>query len=320
MNEKKQILQCQSSVVAMVDIMVLAYNHGEYIEQALDSILMQRTEFTYRILVGEDCSTDNTRQIVLEYYEKFPDKMEIILWEKNVGAIANETEIMRNCKAKYIAVLEGDDYWTDSYKLQKQVSFLEANSAYVGTAHNILCVDEKGKLLHKEFRQYPISDTHIYGKVQALKHEMISQTASLVYRNVYMEWDNRQWEFFEKFGSMNLDVVLQVFLGVQGDLYFFSEIMANHRKIYDGNSWTSMYHRKNKFLIMYKNRIKLNNFLKEHDNIKCSNGIWEKSIWEESKKRFLCDFSAENLKVCCQLFFLEKVKRQFWDGMIRRIG
>lgn len=299
MNDKK-ILRCQNDKKALIDIIVLAYNHGKYIGQALDSIFMQQTDFPYRIVVGEDCSTDNTREIILDYYERFPDKMEIVLWEKNVGSLFNELELISGCDAKYIAYLEGDDYWTDKYKLQKQVSFLELHQNYIGTAHNVRCVDEWGELLHRDFQFYPIREEHIYGKKQALKHELVSQTASLVYRNVYKKWGDSEWEFYSTC-NINGDLVLQTFLGIQGDVYFFREIMADHRRIFEGDSWTSKSRSSNMLFSNYVDYKKLDQYWTKQYGVETdTDNMWD-FLWKESKRRLLCDFNIKNIKVCLQL-------------------
>ena len=111
----------------IVSIFMLTYNHEKYIAKALDSILKQKVNFPYEIVLGEDCSTDNTREIVLNYAKQYPDKFKLILHETNRGAMYNQNEVFANCTGKYIAICEGDDYWTDLNKLQKQVDFLEDN-------------------------------------------------------------------------------------------------------------------------------------------------------------------------------------------------
>jgi len=109
---------------------MVTYNHENFISQAIEGVLMQKTKFPIELIIGEDCSTDNTRKICLEYKEKYPDRIKLLLPEKNLGAQQNFLETVNVCQGKYIALCEGDDYWTDSYKLQKQVDFLEANEDY----------------------------------------------------------------------------------------------------------------------------------------------------------------------------------------------
>jgi glycosyltransferase involved in cell wall biosynthesis len=108
---------------------------------------MQKTNFPFEIVIGEDCSTDGTRKIVFDYQNKFPDLIKVITSEANVGPQANIVRTLKACKGKYIAILEGDDYWTDPYKLQKQVDFLEANPDYGLVSSDINLIDVEGNPL-----------------------------------------------------------------------------------------------------------------------------------------------------------------------------
>jgi glycosyltransferase involved in cell wall biosynthesis len=105
----------------LLSVNMITYNHEKYIVQAINSVLMQKVDFTYEIVVGEDCSTDGTRAILLEYKEKYPQIFNLILHEKNVGIARNVQAVDKACRGEYIAVLEGDDYWSDPHKLQIQV-------------------------------------------------------------------------------------------------------------------------------------------------------------------------------------------------------
>lgn len=111
----------------MVSVVMITYNHEKYIEQAVRSALMQETDFDYEIIIGEDCSTDRTREIVIELYEQHPDKIRLVLNSQNLGMIPNFTNVLSMASGKYIALLEGDDYWTSSHKLQRQVDYMEAH-------------------------------------------------------------------------------------------------------------------------------------------------------------------------------------------------
>jgi glycosyltransferase involved in cell wall biosynthesis len=109
---------------------MITYNHKNYISQAIEGVLMQKASFPFELVIGEDCSTDNTRSTCIEYQNRFPDIIKIRLSDKNQGMIKNFIETMRVCQGKYIAICEGDDYWTDTCKLQKQVDFFESNPQY----------------------------------------------------------------------------------------------------------------------------------------------------------------------------------------------
>lgn len=114
----------------LLSVCIITYNHEEYIRDAIEGVLMQKVNFNYEIIIADDYSTDNTRKILLEYKEKYPKFFKLILQEKNVGAAQNWLDLISTPKSKYIAYFEGDDYWTDPLKLQKQVDFLEANAEY----------------------------------------------------------------------------------------------------------------------------------------------------------------------------------------------
>lgn len=126
-----------------VSVCMITYNHERFIAQALDSALMQQVDFDYEIVVGEDCSTDATREILLAYQEKFPERIRLLLPEKNLGMMRNFAETIKACRGEYIALLEGDDYWTSPDKLQKQVDFLEVNKDCVAAFHNVEIVHEE---------------------------------------------------------------------------------------------------------------------------------------------------------------------------------
>jgi glycosyltransferase involved in cell wall biosynthesis len=126
----------------MVSVWITAYNHERFIEEALDSVLSQKTNFDYEIVIGEDCSQDKTREIVLSYKARHPDKIKLFLPEKNLGMHAMFYDSYSLCNGKYIAWLDGDDYWTDDSKLQKQVDFLEQNPQFVMCTHRVHVFDE----------------------------------------------------------------------------------------------------------------------------------------------------------------------------------
>lgn len=119
----------------LLSIVTITYNHEPYIRKCIEGVLMQQVNFTMEFIIAEDCSTDGTLAICKEYAEKYPNLIQLITSENNVGAIANERRAMKAVKGKYIAFCEGDDYWTDPLKLQKQVDFLEENPEYSVTFH-----------------------------------------------------------------------------------------------------------------------------------------------------------------------------------------
>lgn len=133
-------------MTAKVSIFTLVYNQEQYIAQTIESVLMQKTNFNYQLVLGEDCSTDNTRKICEAYQKKYPSKIKLLpSLKKNIGLIANYMRTIKACDGKYIAICDGDDYWIDDLKLQKQVDFLESNPDYhiVGTNYTKLFKDNR---------------------------------------------------------------------------------------------------------------------------------------------------------------------------------
>ena len=125
---------------------MLTYNQEAYIKQAIEGVLMQKTNFNYQLVIGEDCSTDNTRQICEDYQEKYLSKIKLLpSLDKNMGLIANYMRTIKSCDGEYIAICDGDDYWIDDCKLQKQVDFLENHPDYsiVGTNYMKLYKDNR---------------------------------------------------------------------------------------------------------------------------------------------------------------------------------
>ena len=113
----------------LVDVTLTTYNHEKFIGAAIDSVLSQQTDFDFRLVVGDDCSTDKTQSIIRSYAEKYPERICLMLDSTHRGLKSRErvgVRTLTGSSAKYVAMLDGDDYWTDPLRLQKQVSFLEA--------------------------------------------------------------------------------------------------------------------------------------------------------------------------------------------------
>ena len=160
----------------------ITYNHEKFISQAIDGMLIQETNFPFEIILHDDASTDGTVEIIKKYAEKYPNIIRTILQKEN--QYSKKRNIMaipiKEAKGQYIASLEGDDYWIDPLKLQKQVEFLENNSDYVCCYHNSMVVDDNNKV---------VRDTFIGGPKDYSKNELLATgtditTHSVVFRNV----------------------------------------------------------------------------------------------------------------------------------------
>ncbi len=137
----------------VVSVCVITYNHVKFIKAAIESILQQQANFYWNIIIADDCSTDGTTAIVKEYAVNYPDRIQLITHEKNVGLHQNFIDLFTAPQSKYVAFLDGDDIWTDTLRLQKQVDFLEQHSEYAMVYGRHGLMDEAGN--PKPYRRIP---------------------------------------------------------------------------------------------------------------------------------------------------------------------
>jgi len=114
----------------ILSVMITAYNQDGFIAEAIESVLNQKTTYTFEIIIGEDCSNDNTLKICTDYEKKYPDKIKVVRNKQNLGILGNWESTFSHCKGKYFSICEGDDYWTDEKKIDKQIDFLEKNPEF----------------------------------------------------------------------------------------------------------------------------------------------------------------------------------------------
>lgn len=166
-------------IAPLLSVCIITYNHGRFIRKCLEGILMQKTTFPYEVIIGEDCSTDNTRQIVAEFEAKYPAIVKPIYHAKNVGAACNNFKhCFSKIKSKYVAICDGDDYWTDVFKLQKQVEFLEHNLHCVLCFHRANTVNDADEVIQL---QEPVNQIRHYTWKDIFHISM--PTLSVVFRN-----------------------------------------------------------------------------------------------------------------------------------------
>jgi glycosyltransferase involved in cell wall biosynthesis len=202
---------------------MITYNQESYIEKAIESVLMQKTNFPIELVIGEDCSTDRTREICMQYRENHPDIIKLRLPEKNMGMIPNFIENLLACTGKYIAICEGDDYWTDRDKLQKQVDFLESHEECSFCFHNAeVYYCNTGLSRHFNIKL----KTGLYSTKDFLLKGCIIPTASILFRKKYLPNPIPGWFYSVITG----DVALELLLSTHGDYYYMDEIMCVYRK------------------------------------------------------------------------------------------
>ena len=127
-----------------VSVLIITYNHAKYIAQAIESALIQKTDFEYDIVIGDDCSTDGTREVIDSFRARYPEKVVVLQKSNRLGVVPNFTRTLEACKGEYVAIVEGDDFWTSPQKLAKQVRFLDTHRNYALVFHNVVVVFEDG--------------------------------------------------------------------------------------------------------------------------------------------------------------------------------
>lgn len=215
----------------MVSVAMITYNHERFIAQAVESVLMQETDFPVEIVIGEDCSTDGTRAIVAEYARRNPDRIRLLLPKHNVGMIHNFVATLEACRNKYVALLEGDDYWTDPRKLQKQVDFLETHRDHAICFHRtcqLVQTTGEVKNVHPRHRLFP---KRTYTLNDIVRMNFIP-TASVLFRNRLI-LKPPDWYFNAPAG----DWPLFVLLAEHGKIGFINQTMSVWR-IHDGGVWS----------------------------------------------------------------------------------
>lgn len=225
----------------MLSVRLMTYNHEPFIEDALNSIFKQEANFVFEIVIGDDFSTDNTLQIIKEFIQK--NNKSNILWNllkrekgdeydierQRVGRLANFFNIVENCKGKYIALLDGDDYWTDPLKLQKQVDFLEKNPEYTFVAGNT--VVKKGDVetpLIKNYNTIQFEDLLEGNKLGV-------NTCTLCFRKGSLPSNYLEVLIKTAYG----DWAITLLLLKQGNGYFLQDILGVYRQ-HDKGVWSSM--------------------------------------------------------------------------------
>ncbi len=217
-----------------VSVAIITYNHEQFLGKALDSILEQEFDGVIEIVVGEDCSTDGTRRVLLDYAARYPQIIRPLIREKNIGRGGKNLEAtIRECRAPFIATLEGDDYWLSRDKLQKQVDFLEANPQFSACHSNMLAVDANGKITSLRIKPEPDRDYDLQDVLNVKYGSTVAVRSLLFRREAFPGFP--PWVAKQKMA----DKALTILLAQHGKIRRFGEAMAAHR-FHEGGLWTTL--------------------------------------------------------------------------------
>ena len=213
----------------ILSVVIISYKQEKYIKEAIDSVLMQKTDYKYELLLSDDCSNDGTLEIMKDYEKKYPDIVKVIVRKKNGGCSDNQLNAGRMAKGKYITFLEGDDYWIDENKIQEQVTFLEENPDFIAHTHK-----QEGRNLDNEvLGYYPDNkekdDFVIDGVNELLDDRKISEMSTM-YRNLYLNDDTyNTLKYLFSFDPIVSDSQICSYLASQGKIYVSKKPMMVYR-------------------------------------------------------------------------------------------
>lgn len=272
----------------LVSISCITYNHEKYIADAIESFLMQKTNFNFEILIHDDASTDRTADIIREYEKKYPELIKPIYQLENQDSKGEDVFIInsKRAKGKYLAICEGDDYWTDIYKLQKQVEYMENHPECSLCVHGGIIVTASEKKIKKYNR--PNKGNKIFNV-----DEVIAGGGGLFLTNSLFfptEFINNRPAFLNN--APVADYPFAINLSMLGTVFYMDELMSAYR-VGDSGSWTSRNMSNIEKEIKHYNEIA--NMLDEVNLY--TNRKFEKTInWTKNKNQFLLLLNQRKFK------------------------
>jgi glycosyltransferase involved in cell wall biosynthesis len=205
---------------------MITFNHEKFIADAIEGVLLQRASFPIELVIGEDCSTDRTREICLDYQRKYPEVIRVLCRAQNFGMQKNFMDTIQSCRGEYVALCEGDDFWTKSSKLQEQVNFLEGNSDFA-ICHHRVALKYEG-VSGGDGLSPNCPEVTTFEDLATRQH---IATASCVFRNKLFEFPPF---FLEVSGT---DYALHLLNSFHGKINYLDEVMAVYR-IHDQGAWS----------------------------------------------------------------------------------
>jgi glycosyltransferase involved in cell wall biosynthesis len=228
----------EKSGAIAVTALVNTYNQAEFVEQAIESALAQELDDRYEILVVDDCSTDGTREILRKYAADYPELLRVLLLDQNVGRCASRARGTREALGRYVALLDGDDYWTSPHKLRKQLEFLESRPECAMCFHNATVVYDDGSLEPHPFHSENPTQRLSGGmpeKITTLEQIVVGNfmmTNSVMFRNGLIA-ELPAWYFDAGID----DWALHVLNAEHGDIGYLDEILSVYR-VHAGGGWS----------------------------------------------------------------------------------
>lgn len=260
-----------------ISIIITTYNHEKYIEKAIESVLNQKGNFSKEIIIGDDLSSDKTREIICKYYKLNENIIRLLFYKKNIGITQNLKHCLKECRGRYIAICEGDDYWIDPLKLDKQMQFLEKSPECALCFNSIYLLYEETQecILHPSQQQ--LLDTKYYCTNDLIEENFIGNFSCCFYRNsVIKQLSDSIFELFV------VDWMLNIACSEFGSIGFIKNPMSVYR-IHKSGLWSG--------LNEVEKKITLLNYVISYDKYFCFKYYSE---FKKVKKRLLKHILSEN--------------------------
>ena len=258
----------------LVSVICATYNHEAHIAQAINSFLAQKTTFPFEIVIGEDYSTDKTRDICLKYQSKYPNRVKLILQPKNVGAMSNHVSAMQAAQGKYLANCEGDDYWTDQSKLQKQVDYMESHPECSLCFHAFELVNGQaraGRIIRAAAGDKVFDNENMFG------YDSSAASPTLLFKKEHIV-DLPKWVSDAPVG----DIPLKLLLSQKGTVAYLDQVMAA-RRIGVAGSWSSRMRLHSSRRPLFPSMIRMLDGFDEYSNHRYHTEVIEKQFQYEMK-------------------------------------
>lgn len=323
----------------IVTVLMSTYNHEKYIAQAIESVVSQETDFKYELLIGEDCSTDDTRKIVREYQKKYPDIIKPLYYKKNVGVTMNGYCMLKKAQGKYIASCEGDDFWCNVRRIQNDVTFLEKHQEYVGICNKCKIVDVNGDEITENLdprASFVQFDKPLYTLKDFSDWRLPGHCSTLTTRNIFLD-EKLDYRIIYRASGRVGDRTAIMIKAIYGDIFVGEKIVSCYRYRISSteNNFMSLYVNKNlrdeDFLMMRR----LESWAWKHkavhvdlEKVKKERFIGSVVVWMKNSTKDnlrvvarIIKYSGEPVKYIFYAFKIWALKKYYWkikktDNMI----
>jgi glycosyltransferase involved in cell wall biosynthesis len=263
------------SIVPKVSVSIITYNHEKYIARTIDSVLAQQTDFDFEIIIGDDCSNDGTCKILETYKAKYPSVIQLILHPKRYEGVPGRLNNITNlyaCRGTYVALLDGDDFWLDHHKLQRQVDFMESSPDFTIIANDAAKITQDGDFTEGRYGEEHASlrSDNTFTHEDVLRAGWcLTQTSSLLFRNkMFQEFPDWFWNI------ISADFGLLLLLSQHGKIKYLQKPLTAYRIHEDSFMTRYFFSKKILALKVAELRILRKTFLPYTPNSKGFRNLW----------------------------------------------